>query len=450
MRLGDVFLTAICQHAHRGDLALRDAAHAVAADETLGELQAVLDLILQTATPDGARRSGRQERLRQDLQTTLAMPSVRDALLHAAGLLWKPVEAAWEPWLRRVYHDTLAAAIAQAVVRTCSGVDDSQLVVDTNPGPRAGHPGLVPSDEIWLTETTVGGAGIVEQFVARYAADPRRFAALLDRALGLGEWEQIDVQMQRVTRALHADAIPPLTDAVMRFRSAERADEAGAAFAELRRVLAEHGFPPHHAFLSALVNRLLRPGSTPAADGFVAWALQEWQAAEHALGIELDLATIGPLLAAGGEAVAVVAHLPPDPTADAQTWRTSVVTGLLWPRGTALRAGELDGWNPFRHPTVVERWLVAEQLQHTQPRVHLADADWREQALAALGREGSVTVVASVEQREQAAAFCAFLAARAVETDDLLLQARVRSVRFEDERIEIDAEVAELAGSSAA
>lgn len=450
MRLGDMFLTAACQRAYRSGLPLREAARAVAGDDALADLRALFDLIPQAAMPDGSGRSGRQERLRRDLETTLGQRSVRDELLRAAGLLWDPVDATWEPWLRRVYRDTLAAAVARAVVDSCPGVDETQLMIDTDPGPRAGHPGPVPDDEIWLTETTVGGAGIVEQFVARYAADPHRFAGLLDRALGTGEWEQIDAQMQRLVQALRDDAIPPLVDAVADFRTAGRSDEAAAAFARMRRLLAEHGFPPHHAFLSALVNRLLRPGSTPAADGFVGWALQEWRTAEATLGIELDLATIAPLLAADAQAQAVVDHLPPDPTADVHAWRTSVVSGLLWPRGAALRAGELAHWNPFRHPAVLERWLVRERLQPTQPRVLLADADWREQTLAALAREGSMTAVAAVDQREEAAAFCAFLAARPVEADDLLLYARARSVRFGDACIEIDADVAELAGGSTA
>ena len=44
-----------------------------------------------------------------------------------------------------------------------------------------------------------------------------------------------------------------------------------------------------------------------------------------------------------------------------------------------------------------------------------------------------------------AAEFCTFLAGRPVESDYLLVFARIRAVRFEGDNIEIDAEVAEAA-----
>ena len=443
IRLGEVFLAAACNLAHRNGVPLREAVAAIASDDSLVELNAVLDATLQSAMTDGATHGSRQERLRTEMHATLSMPLVRQELHAVATVLWDPINTSWESWLRRVHRDTMSAAIAQAVMDLCPGVDDSQVLVDTDPGPRVAHPGQVPDDEVWITETTVGGAGIVEQFVARYASDPRRFAALLDRALGTSEWEQIDGQLVRLASALEDGTHAGLTDAVIRFREAPRSDEAALAFAEIRHALAVQGFRLHHSFVSSLANRLLRPGSTSAADAFVSWSLREWTSIEQGLGIELDLATVGSMLAMTGKAEAVLGSLQPDPTADVRTWRTSVVTGLLWPRGSTLRSGDLSNWNPFRVSPVVERWLVTDRLDQTRLRVSLSDPNWKALVLAALGQAGTVTATAPHGRPELASRLCAFLAGQAVESDYLLVFARIRAVRFEDTGVEIDAEVAE-------
>src|SRR5690606_21568735 len=123
-------------------------------------------------------------------------------------VLWQPIDAGWQLWLGWAYRETLGAAILDAVIALCPGVDESQLVLDTEPGPRMGYPGGVPDDEVWLTETSVGGAGVVEQFVARYAADPRRVTALLDHSLESGEWEQVDTQLRRLAISLQDGKLP--------------------------------------------------------------------------------------------------------------------------------------------------------------------------------------------------------------------------------------------------
>lgn len=449
IRLGDIFLVASCRRALRKQIPLESALAEIAADETLVELKTVLEMTLQAAITEGATRSGRQEVLRHEVEMALGLPIVRDALYEAAAVLWRHIDADWQPWLRRVYRETLGAAIADAVIAMCPGVDESQLVLDTDPGPRMGHPGLVPDDEVWLTETSVGGGGIVEQFVASYAADPRRFTAMLDRSLDSGEWEQVDAQLRRLAVSLQDGTIPAVAQAMERFRIADRADEADLAFAALRHELALQGFPQYHAFLSALANRMLRPGSSAVGDSFLAWALQEWEAAEQRLGVELDLATVAPLFADRDEASAVVEHLPPDPTTDLTAWRTSVVTSMLWPRGAALRSGRLESWNPYRASPVVEPWLVNELLSETRGVVDLEEAGWQARVLALVSSRGHATAIVPATRRDVVAELCRLLATTAVEHDYLVVYARVRAVRLEGVRLEIDAEVAEVSGGAA-
>ncbi|WP_240650601.1 protein DpdJ [Variovorax guangxiensis] len=446
VRLGEVFLNAACNAARRDEVTLRDAADKIASDGALVDLLEVLDLTLQQASPDdGSPPSSRQERLRSELVQLLSGEPLRQALLASASVLWTEIDVSWERWLRQTYRDTLAASIARAVVDACPGVDASQLLVDTDPGPRPGQDLPAPDDEVWITETTVGGAGIVEQFIASYAADPRRFSALLDRALDISEWEQIDTRLRRLANALESREVPALCEAIARFRDAGRADEATQAFGQVRHALSAQGYGVSHSFVASLVNRLLRPGSSSITDAFVAWAMREWEALEHQLEVELDLSVVAPMLATSSEVEAVLGSLPHDSTSDHQAWRSSVVASLLWPRGGALRSGGLETWNPFRPNVVIERWLVAERVQRSRIRVTLDEDGWEAKVLSEIARRGQITAVAELSQRARVAQLCTLLASHPVESDYLLVYARIRALRIETDRIEIDAEIAEAA-----
>jgi hypothetical protein len=446
VRLGEVFLAAACRRALRTASSLQTAAAAIAMVPDDTDVLAVLDLVLQSAATNGASPDGGHDTLSAELRTALRDPAVRNGLLAAAELLWRPIDKSWQAWLSRVYRDTLAAAVLQATVALCPGIDDSQLVVDTDPGPISGRANESPDIELWLTETSVGGAGIIEQFVVRYASDPRRFTALLDRCLDRGEWEHSDSGLRRLLAELKSGALPGVAEAMQCFREAERSQDSSSAFSNLRRVLARHGFPQHHAFFSAIANRLLRPGSSPASDNFLAWALSEWEHVEQHLGIELDLPTVAPLLSERHETSTVVDDFAPNQAVSPAAWRTSVVTGLLWPRGATLRASRLQTWDPFWRRRIVEPWLPHSLLVQAQWLIDLKLADWREQLLSVLAKRGHATTVAPIESRHLIADVCTLLAMNAVEHEYLVVYARIRAVRLQDAAIYIDAEVPEILG----
>ena len=86
---------------------------------------------------------------------------------------------------------------------------------------------------------------------------------------------------------------------------------------------------------------------------------------------------------------------------------------------------------------------MLDHVASARPRIALDAEGWQAQALAALASTGTITAVAPLAQPELAAAFCACLATQPVESDYLLVHARLRAVRFEASTIEIDAEVVE-------
>jgi len=162
--------------------------------------------------------------------------------------------------------------------------------VDIDAGPREDGDVFVDAagGEIWISELSPGGNGLIEEVLRQYAEDPRRFYSLMTAALRDNDFLLSDFQMTRFLGEVDANSQGDLAAATTHFRSAYGAAESHLRFTELRETLASQGYITFHAFIVALANRILRPGSGPASDAFLLDALSRWSAEEERLGIEVD------------------------------------------------------------------------------------------------------------------------------------------------------------------
>jgi hypothetical protein len=434
-----------------GHVALRDSSTVEEAVRALAEGRAgmapaeVLEALFQSPlAADEAAEQASTDRLRQELDGFLQDPAVLQGLFGAARVLWEPVDADWEPWLRRRFRSTVAAAVRDAIRGLCPDIEDDGLLVDVDAGPPVDGEGDVP-EAVWITEATPGGTGLVEAFLRAYAEDPRRFYALVSAALQAGEHELTDHQLHRFLNLVVQDDAPgDLAEAAKAVRTPEGLEATWQALARLRQTLCRHGFVPFHGFVAALCNRVLRPGSTEEGDRFLRDLAEEWEREELRLGIELDQAVLAygrsrddrldRVLEATGMAV---------PALDRQAWRFNTICGLLWPHGVAVRNAALVAYNPFADLPEPERLLVATHLAETGQRVSLEALGWREETLQALAASGTVMLACSAERGELLAEALAFLAAEPVPSDYLMVYARIVSLRRVGEIYEVMLEIAE-------
>src|SRR5208282_1841356 len=146
------------------------------------------------------------------------------------------------------------------------------------------------SDELWLTESAIGGGGFVEEFLSRYVGDPRRFFRLLDAALAPSDLELVSEELGRVLQfvASDLDQSQPLRAGFRGVREAQNHADSVQALNALRTELARQGVQPTPTLLISLGVRVLRPGTNTETDNFLARSIAEWQAAEQRLGIDID------------------------------------------------------------------------------------------------------------------------------------------------------------------
>lgn len=395
--------------------------------------------------------SGGADKLRQELESYLNDSLVMEELNDFGSILWETIGDRWEPWLRGVYQSTLAAALLRSITDLCPEIDQDDLSVDLDrgPSPDGQAAGLnLDSVEVWFTERHPGGNGLIEEFMRRYAEDPRRFFATVSANLGMGEFEMIDHQLSQLVNILSNDdenGISESAELVRKFRGAKSQEEMAQCSKSLRRALMLEGFSPFHGFLVALGNRILRPGSGAAMDTYLFRALDQWESEEKRIGIEISLRVMTYFLSQSDAIDRVITDVGTPSEGDRRAWRSGAISGLLWPRGQAIRRSALQISNFFTDLPLVESLLVAGSILDDRVCVSMHEENWLEKVKDRLAVGSQVTLICQESERGNLAAALNALVTNPIESGYLRAYARLQGIRRTRSRVEADIELVEAA-----
>jgi superfamily II DNA or RNA helicase len=401
--LGQIFQVAAVQLAEEQSCTLAEAIDELGRGNQSDRLAAVLTTIFQSPEA-GESEAGEVEapvdedaepRLKKHLREAMERADVVAALCQLARRsLTDPFDDLWNPWLTQATAQTLGAALLEAIQHACPQVNAEELVVDTDPGPR--DSGALPDGpELWISESNPGGNGLIEQIVGVLAADATQFYRRIEAALGPSEFEVIDAQLrdfqQWIGSSARDEEVEAFANAV---RNAESSREAYDHLARLRRKLIERGQVVFHGYVTALSTRMLRPGTPPELDRLLAELLARWDALEAQMGIEVDVRVVCALFSADERIdLAFQAAGFDVPLNNRETWRFSLLTGVIWARGHVLRSTALPLAARFRDvPAVSERLLLRAWLSPSEVAICMSEGDWLAQVHARLTGQGRATI----------------------------------------------------------
>jgi hypothetical protein len=454
--LTSIYFAALTQHALAHGVGLVEASMGVASNKSDMALKDVLESFFQSTkssdNPEGPGQDDDNDQLRKDLESLLAESDVITGLQTHAGCLWEPIDETWEPLLLRRFVATVGAAAMEAVCDLCSEIDQASLVVDENPGPKTAedlYAGSTGESEIWISETSPGGSGAIEEFLAKYNEDPRVFYSLLEAQLQPNEYFQTDFQLRRLLDSVAGEVQDEdLKQGVNAVRSAKSNSDTGHAMAVLRRMLSDKGYVLYHGFISALTTRVIRPGSTNELDNFLLRLANQWAAEENRLGVELDGRAIAYSWSFSDQVdqILINAGIPLPELDQRMTWRFNAIYGLLWRRGREVRRIGLEPYNPFCSLDSAERLLVSAHLPTARTSISVEDLNWREPALNRLSSFGLVTLRCALKEKQSLADALRFFAVNPVESQYLSVYARVTAFKNLEDHVEVDLEVAEVLG----
>jgi hypothetical protein len=454
--LAQVYLSAISAEALRRSVTLQEAESALYGDSSLTTTREVLETILQWSEAegalDGADQAGDDDlpRRLQELLDLLDLAATREVLHQAARVLWEGINDDWEPWLRTRFKSTLGTALIEAAHGLCPRMGEDALILDLQPRTEQNRDDAPPTpdcaDELWLTESAIGGGGFVEEFLSRYVEDPRRYFRLLDAALAASDLELVSEELGRVLQFVTSDAdqFQPLRVGFAGVRDAQTHAGSVQALNALRTELGRQGVQPTPTLLISLGVRVLRPGTSADTDRFLARSMEEWQAAEQGLGIEID-ARVFALVKSSDPSLEQMVEINQRLDADAVTasWRYGVLYGMFWPRGAQIRTESLRAWNPFERLPDCDRLLALAAVPMSTRQVPLSNLRWFDELAPLLVQDGAVDLVGCVEDSARMAEALLRIGAEPIDSEALLIHARITGMRREEDRIVAEIELPE-------
>jgi hypothetical protein len=448
--LSHLYMALIVERALLDHVPLEEAQTLLQAESLGPQLRHVLDVMFlslpispeselspdpDAAAPADANDSAPpRQRLHQALSDLASDPIVFTRLATHAGVLWGSPDERWQAWAAKRFATTLGAALLEATNRMCRDVGAQNLVLDTDVDQHGG------TCDIWLSEPSIGGGGIVEEFVHRYTDDPRRFFRLVESALGPSDFEVVDGELGRALDLAGSD--PEIKQRLLDIRSAESQAAIMSAVRDLLTILAARGVAVSHPVVAGLNARILRPGSSSRTDALLRGLIHQWQDEEARLGVEID-ARIFAYLASASDDVDRAVTPPPGALGDARQHRFATIYGLLWPRGSAVRAASLRPANPYHPLPPTDRLLVLSALHTTTAVVMLDDPSWRENLALALVGSGTAVLSASPTDTRNLRRAVIEIQSIPIEAGYLMLHPRVIGFARDGGRLRVSLELRE-------
>lgn len=351
------------------------------------------------------------QRILHDLENLADDPKVRAVVEeHASLLSVDDLSSETADLRRRAFADTLAAALLDATYEMVPDAQETDLVADVVfDGEDADRFRAI------VSETAIGGLGVMEALSRSYAVDPRRFWDAVGRAVGTSEAEETDRSLRLALSELD-DSNSQFSSAVVSYRSASDAKTLDTALSDVRDAWTQFDGPPTHLALSTFAARLLRPGARPQIDRRVSWLVSKWLETEEEVGVEVDARTVAFFGMSGvlGESLAPL--------------NMDAAYSMLWPRGYEARNQRLQQWQPYRDDVLVERLVVDEVVRDRASAVDVTRSDWLEQYVDAMATDGGVQLTVPHSARDRLAVAIRICLSTPVERSGLRVYPRLEGV----------------------
>lgn len=435
--LMQITMSVVLSEAARSNCSAAEAAAHVLAEDQLAPafLAAMADMFGAGAPEtvedddeeDDEDQTTRQGRLEQALTAQIARAEVRARLRALAPEFGTPDPGAFGNWLRQ----TIAETFGEALLQACLATAPRQAAIDT----------LLLDFErletdairIWITEGTLGGAGVLQAFAERFATEPRLLFSALEAALASTDLEVAAVALERIVGLANSDA--EIATAIHEVRAATGHNERETAWAAFRAALARCGVPVGHSLSVSLNGRLVRAGSSRELDLLLESLLSRWRELESELGLAIGLREFAYLAGQDEQLVELLRDfllMQIPGTSGNRVERIGLVNGLLWPRGAEVRQRALQSYNPFRRARFTDPGLARSILMAgLAPEVRVEREDWREEIARELAQHGTVRLSASKSESALLHGSLIELAATPIDVSYLQFFATVE--RFEDE-----------------
>lgn len=325
-------------------------------------------------------------RLEERIKIQLEKPEVLSRLKELAHEFDKPDPKEYSKWLRLTLHETLAVALLQACINT----SPKQAATDTLISDFNHHD---PLGRVWITETTIGGGGVIQAFADAFTGEPRSLFRALEASLAPTDMELSSTGLKRFVFLACEDE--EIQEIITQIRSSEAHDKRQKLRKTLHKALMSKGLDVSHALSVSIQTRFLRPGMKPEVDKLLKDLLEHWERLETQFNLAIGLREfcfVALKLPGIRERLNSLVGLTSN-SSDAES--IQILSGLMWPRGLEIRQQALESYNPFRRVQSIDPALVRALLLNPNiPQVEFGKSAWQELYIKSIAENGTMQLVA--------------------------------------------------------
>ncbi len=177
------------------NISLEQALEKLLNENIAQEMAVVLENIFQTLkveeeetfvqASEAPKQVQKRQRVHEILLDFCNQEEIQFILNDLAPILWSEPDEGWYRFAEKRFKVTLGGALLEGCRQLCPQFDSSDLILDIDAGFRPAYASGVTEgvEEIWITESSIGGGGVIEEIVRGYTADPAHFFRLAMSAL---------------------------------------------------------------------------------------------------------------------------------------------------------------------------------------------------------------------------------------------------------------------------
>ena len=250
-----------------------------------GAAQKVFECILlgETASEltdqeEGGAGTASNRRIKE-IQELWQRKDVRDEVCRLEPTLWDSEIEGIDAWLVKIYLETLARAIEHAIWTVLPEIPEGDIDVDITQGD--------DGYALIVSEVASGGVGHLERLIAEIGNGPERFDAAFEAAIRSCENDRLgSLIFAGVEWARNNESA--VCAAFEQVRSAVSFNDLDSAKHALVTCLAEEGLATDRSAVSALVSKVLMPGSNRMTDLWIRVLGKRRERLSTRIGISLD------------------------------------------------------------------------------------------------------------------------------------------------------------------
>ena len=395
--IAEFYLSALIEEALLSKISLSEACKRIHNGQFREKLERVAKAIFQSSSETlSESESSDDSKLAESIVDLLEDSNVESAVEALATQLWDTNSQRFSIWLKGRLHESMGEAVIESAVSLAPlHTTPDALQLDLNDGISESE------DQIWISESSLGGTGVIEEISIRISENQVRFMEELEASISPKDLEMVARNLNRyVTLASTDEEVKNILND-LRNESGRRKGE------ELRRslyaCLSNKGIFIDRSFPIALNHRLLREGMNSETDALIAKLIDLWTQAEDHLGISIDLRVFCYLATIHSQYGPQVKHMVSrfsneEPSNDVIV---GVLSGILWQQPAEVRRHDLATYNPFKKSGYTDPALIRALLPFGDiEEVNVADTNWQSAVIDSLSSSGFVNLIASNDSLE--------------------------------------------------